>query len=200
MLQVGTKTVGLSNSLESPYTYKLIMIKQILESEINENWISLKLLVQGIVKDPTLADDVLQTALVKALTTGSQPKSESKIVPWFKTILKNTALDVLRKQKSVQEKEQQAMMERVVYSDEFESSACSCVLGLLGRLSTEDQLLLKKLDIEDVSLKELEKSTGISKSTLKVRRHRARKRLKNVVMDVCNVGSAQECDDCDCPS
>jgi len=75
------------------------MNKQTINQEIDQQWSTLKKLATSIINNPVVADDVLQIAFVKALTTKSLPRHQSKILPWLKTIIKNTALDVLRKQK-----------------------------------------------------------------------------------------------------
>lgn len=79
--------MGLFNCLRSPLHWKVIMKKE-MEKQIVAHWVDLKRLVQYIVKDATLADDILQSGFIKAITTKAQPKSNSKILPWFKMILK----------------------------------------------------------------------------------------------------------------
>lgn len=171
-----------------------------LADEIVAHWASLKRLAQSLLRDPSIADDVLQTAFLKALTTSSQPQSDAKVLPWFKMIVRNTALDIHRQQSRDQQNEMRLAEEEVVLANDtdFETSACRCVTSLLSRLSPDDRRLLVRLDMEGLSLKALSEEMGIPKNTLKVRRHRARKRLKKMLTDICQIGSAKECQSCDC--
>jgi RNA polymerase sigma-70 factor (ECF subfamily) len=51
------------------------------------------------------------------------------------------------------------------------------VQALLAEVSEEDQILLTLKEIEELSLKELEKIYGVNENALKVRLFRARKRV-----------------------
>tara|TARA_B100001758_G_C18209265_1_gene504114 strand:+ start:127 stop:654 length:528 start_codon:yes stop_codon:yes gene_type:complete len=167
-------------------------------NELYQHWSTLKSLAIGIIKDPMVADDILQIAFVKALTTKSLPKNKANILPWLKTIVKNTTLDVIKKQKQTQQKEIDLHVDREIQNSHFDSSACNCILKLLSHLSPADQKLLIALDINHIPLKTLSNSMSISKNTLKVRRYRARQRLKKAVMAVCHMGTSEECINCDC--
>lgn len=175
-----------------------MMVNNIFETEIRTHWTELKRLVISIINDDSIADDILQTSFLKALTTKTKPESDKTILPWFKTILKNTAFDVLRTKKRESEKELQERVDFIVHEDMFTSLACRCVLDLLTTLSSDDQYILRQLELNEISLQEISDMLGISKNTAKVRRHRARQRLKEQVMRVCQVGTINECDDCDC--
>ena len=126
------------------------------------------------------------------------PRHQSKILPWLKTIIKNTALDVLRKQKHIEKQEIETNIEQTLQNEKFEASTCKCVLKLLSHLSKEDQKLLIELDIKNIPIQKISDAMSVSKSTLKVRRYRARQRLKKILMKVCLIGSSEECSNCDC--
>lgn len=174
------------------------MNKQTINQEIDQQWSTLKKLATSIINNPVVADDVLQIAFVKALTTKSLPRHQSKILPWLKTIIKNTALDVLRKQKHIKKQEIETNIEQTLQNEKFEASTCKCVLKLLSHLSKEDQKLLIELDIKNIPIQKISDSMSVSKSTLKVRRYRARQRLKKILIKVCLIGSSEECSNCDC--
>jgi len=165
---------------------------------LSTHWSEFKGLAQRIVKEPSLAEDVVQTAFIKALNTQSPPLDETKLLPWFKSIVRHAALDMARSKQRSLAKSADIDLDSLGESEDFEDSACRCVLGLLEGLSDTDQNLLRRLDIDEDSPKELAAELGITSDTLKVRRHRARGRLKQIVVDVCKVGSAQECLDCNC--
>ena len=156
------------------------MKKQTINQEIDQQWSTLKKLATRIINNPVVADDVLQIAFVKALTTKSLPRHQSKILPWLKTIIKNTALDVLRKKKHIEKQEIETNIEQTLQNEKFEASTCKCVLKLLSHLSKEDQKLLIELDIKNIPIQKISDAMSVSKSTLKVRRYRARQRLKKI--------------------
>jgi RNA polymerase sigma factor (sigma-70 family) len=174
------------------------MNTDIFENEIINNWARLRKLVQYILKNDSLTDDVLQDAYIKAITTSSLPKSKSKVLPWFKTILKHTALDILRKQKRESKLFLEKSIEISIKDENVASSVCTCVKQLISELSSSDRDLLMELEINGHSLNEIAVKMGIKKETLKVRRHRARARLKKVLISVCNFNSDKECEHCEC--
>ncbi|MBT5954688.1 sigma-70 family RNA polymerase sigma factor [bacterium] len=175
-----------------------INIKNKIETEMISNWSQLKGIIVKLVKNPTIADDILQTSFIKAVSTKSPPNNQKKILPWLKTVVKNTSLDILRKQNNEQK--------NIINSDSIEiespttidSDICTCILSLLKSLSVNDQDILKTLDMESTPIKTLSQSTSTPINTLKVRRHRARQRLKKRLINVCNVGTAAECKTCEC--
>lgn len=174
------------------------MVKTQFEDKIQPHWSELKRLVMTFIKDHTIADDVLQTSLLKALTSKSQPSTESKIIPWFKAILRNTALDILRKQKRENKRAVNTDLDTLLNEENFDTQACQCVFDLMTRLSHEDQTILRELDIENNTLRKTADSLGITKTAAKVRRHRARQRLKKHLVAVCKIGSQGECEACEC--
>ncbi|MBT5855061.1 hypothetical protein HOH87_00305 [bacterium] len=158
----------------------------------------IKGLVQKLVPDKNISDDVLQQSLLKALTSPSAPKDNTKIIPWFAAVIKNTARDIYRGQKRTLNVIEKLPHDEVEFPDDFDDSVCKCVLDLTKTMSTSDQTLLRLLEVEGESGKSVANTLGITVGALKVRRHRARKSLESKLRACCGIKSTDGLDGCEC--
>ena len=147
--------------------------------------------IQSRVKDPTLVDDLLQEGFIKAIKAIETLKDEERIVPWFFQILRNVISDHYRKVSK--ERAVMSMAKNNIEQDqpliandeEISKFACDCFDFFAVGLKPEDEDIIRSLELGDERPANFAERKGISIGTLKVRRHRARKHLKEKILAVC---------------
>lgn len=132
------------------------------------------------------AEDVVQESYVKAYRNLHGFRAESKFSSWFYRIVYNTA--VTHSKRRLWEVDREAEPDDVLYlvedSVQVEIEAMdrkAVVNDILGRMPTGEALLLTLYYMEDHSVKEIAKITGLNESNVKVRLFRARKSFKELL-------------------
>ncbi len=138
-----------------------------------------------LMKNREDAEEVAQDAFLKAYRSIHQFEGNSKFSTWLYTIVYNTALTRLRKKKlqtTDLDFHQEENLASYSESDKewhrlqkFERSGY--IKEALALLSTEDQVVITLFYLNENSLQEICEITNWELSNVKVRLHRARKRL-----------------------
>lgn len=151
------------------------------------------------VRDPHLAEDVVQESLLKALRAKRKPQPGEDVVAWFYRILRHSLIDVYRRTGA---REHALERFKAELPDEIDAGAerviCQCVKRLLPELPASYRDLLHAVDLNGQSLKEAAVELGISANNLNVRLHRARQRLRKELERSCGVCSTHGCLNCSC--
>lgn len=138
-----------------------------------------------LMKNREDAEEVAQDAFVKAYKNIGQFEGKSKFSTWLYTIVYNTALTRLRKkQLDIQDIDSHS----VEFSSAFSESGMewrnlqrdersSYIKQALEQLVVEDQVVITLFYLNENSLAEICEITNWELSNVKVRLHRARKRL-----------------------
>jgi len=132
------------------------------------------------------AEEVAQDAFVKALRSLNKFKGGARFTTWFYRIVFNTAVSLKRKKKLPTEeitdfKEYNSVANHHQLYDEEKSKYLNIALS---RLKDEDSLVLTFYYLKELNMEEISAITGFSSNTLKVKIHRARKRLAVVLRDI----------------
>ncbi|MBA2664354.1 MAG: sigma-70 family RNA polymerase sigma factor [Bradymonadaceae bacterium] len=174
---------------------------QRLETHVDKNRDRLVNTVRRWIREPALAEDLLQEALVKALSAAEQVEDVERLEAWFHQILRNTALDHSRKEQRSREGSLHLAHElNESWEPEFASNTCPCLAEALAELSSADQDLIEKLELGEGEPTEAARELGITRNNLKVRRHRARNQLKDRLVKTCGTCAGRGCLDCTCQS
>lgn len=168
------------------------------EKLVKDNYGWMLTLAQSIVGEQSLAEDVVQEALVNALSKLDTFEHRSTIHTWLRRIVVNQSISVLRKTRRLSEDPLDG------YQPEFDASG-GCRIEdkwvypvtpetLLSQKNTHQEILhafslipeshsliVKLRDVEGYSTHEVAKFLGISESNVKVRLHRARSALKKIL-------------------
>lgn len=142
-----------------------------------------------LMKNREDAEEVTQDAFLKAYKNIKQFEGKSKFSTWLYTIVYNTALTKLRKKK--------LPMSDIAYHNEENLSSysesdkewhqlqkaerSSYIKQAMELLSSEDQMAITLFYLNENSLQEICEITHWELSNVKVRLHRARKRLLKVL-------------------
>ena len=163
--------------------------------------------VQRRVQDRDLAEDILQSAYVRALQRGESVRDPGAIVPWFYSILRNAIIDNVRSRRS-----ENGLLERwAAELEENQASAdfshevtrgivCGCIEKLLPTLKSSYAQVLREVDLGGRSLAEFASQHKLTPGNAAVRAHRARAALKQELISTCGVCSLHACLDCNCKS
>ena len=165
-----------------------------------ENRSRLLAFIRGKVTDDTLAEDILQDSLLKALRSAPDLEDSDRLVPWLYRIIRNSITDTYRREGALRKKLESVApeLDGVILPPEDETALCGCLIDLLPTLKPEYAEVLEAMDLGDVSTEEMTTRLGITPNNLKVRRFRARKQLKERLERTCRTCATHGCLDCTC--
>ena len=155
----------------------------------------------GWLQSKDEAECVLQAAYLRAVEKSHTLRSEEHIVPWFTALVRNLAIDRLRRQ-SV---ERRALSElsretsdSVAFTSDIGESICQCVLGILPMLRASYREILELVELRESSVGEAAVVLGLSPGNARVRLFRARKALRRRLIEVCGACAEHGCPNCWC--
>lgn len=143
-----------------------------------------------ILLDEDEAKDAAQETFIKAYQVLGSFRAESKFSTWLYRIASNMALAKARRKKRAVPLEEARYMATNEQAGDSQPSSMnqqerSRFLHLaLAQLEENDRLLLSLYYLEEVSMEETAEISGLDKNTVKVRMHRARKKLYNVLSSI----------------
>jgi RNA polymerase sigma-70 factor (ECF subfamily) len=145
-------------------------------------------LAMKILKSREEAEEVSQDTFIKAYKNLSKFKGDSKFSTWLYKIAYRNCLDNLKKKK---EKYHTNTIDEItinqinstdnILEDITRKERAVLMKDCLNKLPEEERTILWMFYYEELSLKEIIHITDISESNLKVKLHRARKRLLSIV-------------------
>jgi DNA-directed RNA polymerase specialized sigma24 family protein len=140
------------------------------------------------------AEDVLHSALTRALERSDQLRDPQRAPAWVGRIVENAVLDDLRRRP-----------EPVTPSDETipsplsaDGPSCSCVLVQVKQMSANHAELLQRVVVDGVPITRVAAELGITPNAAMVRLHRARMALVERLRSHCGTTTLRGCMDCGC--
>jgi RNA polymerase sigma factor (sigma-70 family) len=147
------------------------------------------------------AEDILQEAFVRSLTH-TPPEGSASATAWFYRVLRNAITDHFRRQGSRGRALDRFAAESESSTDgpdqELEAFACACVMELVGTLKEEYGAVLRRVDLDGLSVRGYAEESGITPGNAGVRLHRAREALRRQLARSCGTCVAHGCFDCQC--
>jgi RNA polymerase sigma-70 factor, ECF subfamily len=160
--------------------------------EIYDQYYSrVKRVIRGLVRDEWLADDLTQETFVRVQNHLSDLKDPAKLSSWIFRIAYNLCQDHFREAgKSVivdnAEEQEMEILDEDSVQKEFEQHQMSqCVQIEIDRLPEPLRTVLFLSDVMEFSQREIAEVVGITVENVKVRLHRARKKLKELLELKC---------------
>lgn len=144
----------------------------------------LRRFVLSKVRNHQDAEDILQDVFIKVKLKSSQLHDESKVTQWFYQITRNSIMDYYRNKKKSIERD---LVDTPENYNAFNDCVVDCLQELMKTLPSPYREALELADSQDVSQKELAKQLQISYSGLKSRVQRARKMLKDRMMELYKI-------------
>ena len=156
--------------------------------------------VRRRVSRDEIAEDILQDATMRALERADTLREQPAFEGWFFRILRNAIIDFRRRSSAVV-RGKDAFFAEVEDRTEAQERAvhpCACVVPLLSELKDEYREVLKRVEIDELKVRDFAEQEGISPSNAGVRVHRARAALKKQVESTCGACAAAGGRDCCC--
>lgn len=146
-------------------------------------------LAEALLGDPDAAADAVQDAFVRAYRTLHRLERGSGFGPWFRVILRNRCLDVLR----AAHRRRRAAVEDAAFTEagRVEVTALAAleraelsaeVQAALGTLGPAHRQILVLKEMEDMSYAEIAREVGVPEGTVGSRLHHAREALKRALL------------------
>ena len=137
--------------------------------------------VQRRVPDSELAEDILQTAYLRAFEHKDDFEPSESAIGWFYRLLRNAVIDSYRRRVSAnkaleawtRELETAAQPSRGLHNE-----VCACLHGILEGLKPEYFEVLHAVDLGEQRLQDFAEQHKLSASNAGVRIHRARAALR----------------------
>ena len=138
--------------------------------------------VLPVVGQIQLAEEATQDVMMKVITKAQTFDYSCSLKTWMYTIAKRTAIDHLRKVRVNMDIDQAFTVQAVeTSSDDIDASEKRNLIGkLLDELKEDDRELVQLYYLQEMSIKEIEDVTGLSKSNIKVKLFRARQQLTKI--------------------
>jgi RNA polymerase sigma factor (sigma-70 family) len=147
------------------------------------------------------AEDLLQTAYLKALTASETIRDDEKVLAWFYRVLRNVLVDAHRRRAATERLEARLIREApgtTVPDEALFHTVCQCVLDIARALKPEYRDILQRVEVEEESLKMVAEALGVTPNNASVRLHRARQALRTALLHVCGTCAEHGCLDCTC--
>ena len=155
--------------------------------------------VKKRVRPEADAEDLLQSALVRAAEKLDGLRSDDRVDAWFYRVLRNSIADHhvahARRENKLGEFAREASL---TTHDAAEAAACACSLGVLDHLRADYTSIVKRVDLDEEPIRDVAASLGLTTNNAKVRLHRARRAMREGLMAICGTSSLRACNDCTC--
>jgi RNA polymerase sigma-70 factor (ECF subfamily) len=146
--------------------------------------------ISEMIRDKWAADDLTQDTFIKVRENLSSLKDPSKLKPWIFRIARNRCLDYFRKGASQSENQAlkdggMASIEPLAQLQMEQQQMSRCVQDKIHLLPEPLRVVLGLADTMDFSHQEIADMLHIKVDNAKVRLHRARKALKEILQQEC---------------
>ncbi|MEM9131953.1 MAG: sigma-70 family RNA polymerase sigma factor [Actinomycetota bacterium] len=146
---------------------------------------------------PQDVDDILQLAAVRAIEGAHSIDDPSRVVAWLYRIHRNLIVDAHRKRAS-ERRHTEAGAEIPEQVEADADDPCGCSLSQARRLRPSYASILSMVDTDGLQLNEAARRLDVSANNAAVRLHRARKALRQAMLEHCGVTDPRDCADCRC--
>lgn len=150
------------------------------------------------MKQEDAALDVLQDAYIKAFKNLGQLQEADKFPAWFSRVVATKALDELRKTQAVLFSQMGNEDDEINVEDNFQDDRIDAqpemamdqaetsrlVQEMIDTLSDEQRLCIMMFYVEEMSVKDIAETLGVSENTVKSRLNYGRKNIKEKVLDL----------------
>jgi RNA polymerase sigma-70 factor (ECF subfamily) len=113
------------------------------------------------VEDRAVAEDILQSAYLKAMEHGSDIRDDESTVAWFYRILRNAITDHYRRRAArTRAHESFAAEAPVSYEAELRRTACACIGDVIRDLKGEYRTAIEQVDLGGATVEAYAQSTA----------------------------------------
>jgi RNA polymerase sigma-70 factor (ECF subfamily) len=147
--------------------------------------------ILSLVRDQWVADDILQETFLKAQHNMDQLKDSSRLSPWIFCIAHNLCQDHFRKSKagpreeSLDQEDIHLFVGGDIEKEMEQREMGECVQNQINLLPESLRTVLILFDVMEFTHQEIAETLGITVQNVKVKLHRARKKLKTILEEKC---------------
>jgi RNA polymerase sigma-70 factor (ECF subfamily) len=159
--------------------------------------------VQRRVNSAAAAEDIIQSAYIRAIEQAPALRNEESAAAWFYRILRNAVIDHYRHRAA----EDRALgrwahdlATEAAPDPETHEIVCECIDEVLLTMKPAYTEILRSVDLAESSLETFATKAGITPGNAAVRIHRARQALKKQLILVCGTCAKHRCINCICTS
>jgi RNA polymerase sigma-70 factor (ECF subfamily) len=138
-------------------------------------------LVARFTRDPYELDDIAQEVFLRAWRNLQQYRKDAPFEHWLSRIAVHACYDFLRKHRW---SKQQISLEGIDLAEPDRSSATAArdiLEAAMSHLKPDERLILTLVELEGQSIRATADLTGWTEANVKVRAHRARQALKEII-------------------
>ena len=151
-----------------------------------------KKFIFALIKDEWVADDLIQETFIRVQHNLNQLRDDAKLKPWIFRIAYNLCQDHFRKMSKLPENEPALIEKKEILTEplflkEFEQLQMgACVQDKIGLLPETYRTVIVLYDLMEFHHQEIAETLDVSVENVKVRLHRARKKLKTILEEQCS--------------
>ena len=167
-----------------------------------EFYAKLKWFVIKHVSNVDTAEDILQKVFIKVHSHLDTLREEKKLQNWIYRVTRNAIIDHYRSQKPMAKLPETLPAVQDSAKDEAKNELNQCIKNLVNNLPEKHREALILTEYQGLTRKEMAQNLGISLSGAKSRVQRAKRMLKNILLERCQKELSQAgifvnyCPDC----
>jgi len=159
--------------------------------------------VRRRVDSSATAEDIVQSAYARATEKAEGLRSGESASAWFYRILRNAVIDHYRHRSAEDralDRWAQDLATETRLDPQTEEIVCHCINTVMRDLKPAYAEALHEVDVAGSSLGDYAHSAGITATNAAVRVHRARRALKERLIQFCGTCCPRACENCTCPT
>ena len=147
---------------------------------------------------PEAAEDVVQDALLRLAERTPELDDEADLTRWLWRVVRNATIDAHRRAETEARRREAWAAEQpdAELSPDERARVCACFVPLLDAMDAADADVLRRVDLAGEPAEAVTERLGVTPGALRVRRHRARGRLRERLESTCRACAG--CLDCTC--
>ena len=155
------------------------------------------------VGDAAAAEDVLQNFCIRVMQSGTELRDDKSALGWLYTVLRSVLTDHYRKEARRRGGDAAYVQNQMVLSEQSNETddgigLCRCINGLVLDLRPEYSEVLRRVDFGEEPRETIGADLGISQQNLRVRLHRARQAIGELLKGHCSGCCNEDFRDCFC--
>ena len=153
--------------------------------------------IRKMVREGADAEDLTQETFIRALRQRDTLRDDAALLSWLYQIATHVSVDRLRQRARLQSRQSEQAVEELHVADQRTPSALmiaqqgemsACVQQYVARLSDVYRAVLLLHDVDGLTNDEISELLGLPLTTVKMRLHRARRKLQDMLRTACAFG------------
>lgn len=150
--------------------------------------------IRNMVRDSADAEDLTQETFIRAVRQQATLRDQDALLSWLYQIATHACLDHLRQKTRLRDRRHEQPVEEVQIEDHRAESPLlvvqrnqmsECVQGYVAQLSDNYRAVLLLHDVDGASAIEIARLLDLPLSTVKMRIHRGRRKLQDMLRQAC---------------